>query len=187
MLGLYMAENICGAFAMAYELGVPAEKIILALTKFQGIKRRLEKRGETFNNTAVYDDIAHSPTKAKSILMTLKQVYPGKIFAVFEPNSGNRQIDSATLYDEAFKDANEVIIPRLTKIKIKEGEEDKVMEGPQLKELIAKTHPQVSYIEDDEELINYLKQKTTAEDAIVFLGSHGFRGMIEKLLKQISL
>jgi len=187
MLGLYMAENICGAFAMAYELSVPAEKIILALTKFQGIKRRLEKRGETFNNTSVYDDIAHSPTKAKSILMTLKQVYPGKIFAVFEPNSGNRQIDSATLYDEAFKDANEVIIPRLTKIKIKEGEENKVMEGPQLKELIAKTHPQVSYIEDDEELINYLKQKTTAEDAIVFLGSHGFRGMIEKLLKQINL
>ncbi|MDO9509843.1 MAG: cyanophycin synthetase, partial [Candidatus Magasanikbacteria bacterium] len=138
----------------------------------------------TLNNTDIYDDIAHSPTKAKSILMTLKQVYPGKIFAIFEPNAGNRQIDSSSLYNKAFKDADEVVIPRLTKIKIKKGEKNKVMEGLQLKELIAKTHPKVSYIENDEELINYLKQKTTATDAIVFLGSHGFRGMIERLIQQ---
>jgi len=183
MIGLYMAENICGAFAMAFELGVNGKDICNALSKFTGIKRRLENRGTTPNGATVYDDIAHSPTKAKSILATLKQVYPGKIIAVFEPNSGNRQIEAITLYDNAFKDANEVVIPRLTKIKIKEGEEEKVMEGPKLKDVIAQTHPNATYIENDEELINYLKQKTTANDAIVFLGSHGFRGMIDRLVE----
>lgn len=182
MIGLYMAENICGAFAMAFELGVPGELIVAALSKFTGIKRRLEKRGTTPGGATVYDDIAHSGTKAKSILATLKQIYPGKIYAIFEPNSGNRQIESAPLYDNAFKDADEVVIPRLTKIKIKEGEEDKVMEGQQLKDVISKTHFNVHYKEDDLELINHLKQKTTAKDAIVFLGSHGFRGMIDQLV-----
>ncbi len=183
MLGVYMAENICAAFAMACELGVPIEKIISALSKFTGIKRRLEKRGSTPRGATVYDDIAHSPTKAKSILSTLKQVYPGKIYAVFEPNSGNRQIEAIPLYKDAFKDADEVIIPRLTKIKIKEGEENKVMEGLQLKEVISETHKNAVYLEDDEDLIGYLKQKTIENDAIVFLGSHGFRGMIEQLVK----
>ncbi|HRY36401.1 MAG TPA: Mur ligase family protein [Candidatus Magasanikbacteria bacterium] len=183
MIGIYMAENICAAFAMANELGVPTKKIISAVSKFNGIKRRLEKRGTTPRGGIVYDDIAHSPTKAKSILSTLKEIYSGKIYAVFEPNSGNRQIDAIPLYKEAFKDANEVIIPRLTKIKIKEGEEEQVMEGNQLKEVISKTHSNTIYMEDDAELVNYLKQKTIANDAIVFLGSHGFRGMIDSLVK----
>ncbi len=183
MLGIYMAENICAAFAMACELGVPIEKIISALSKFTGIKRRLEKRGTTPRGATVYDDIAHSPTKAKSILLTLKQVYPGNIYAVFEPNSGNRQTEAIPLYKDAFKDADEVIIPRLTKIKIKEGEEDKVMDGSQLTSVIAQTHQNTVYLENDEELISYLKQKTITGDAIVFLGSHGFRGMIDRLVE----
>ncbi len=183
MIGIYMAENICASFALTHELGVPIEKIISALTKFTGIKRRLEKRGITSRGATVYDDIAHSPTKAKSILLTLKQVYPGKIYAVFEPNSGNRQIEAIPLYKDAFKDADEVIIPRLTKIKIKEGEENKVIEGFQLKEIISETHKNTIYLEDDEELTSYLKQKTIENDAIVFLGSHGFRGMIDLLVE----
>lgn len=183
MLGIYMAENICAAFAMACELGVPIEKIISALSKFTGIKRRLEKRGTTPRGATVYDDIAHSPTKAKSILLTLKQVYPGNIYAVFEPNSGNRQTEAIPLYKDAFKDADEVIIPRLTKIKIKEGEEDKVMDGSQLTSVIAQTHQNTVYLENDEKLISYLKQKTITGDAIVFLGSHGFRGMIDRLVE----
>jgi len=186
MIGIYMAENICAAFAMAHELGVSAEKIISAVEKFTGIKRRLEKRGFSPRGATVYDDIAHSPTKAKSILSTLRQIYTGKIYAVFEPNSGNRQKESAPLYKDAFKDADEVIIPRLTKIKIKEGEENNVMDGPQLTSIIAQTQQKTVYLENDEELINYLKQKTIENDAIVFLGSHGFRGMIENLVKQVS-
>lgn len=183
MIGLYMVENICGAFAMASELNVPPEKIIAAIAKFTGIKRRLENRGTTPSGATVYDDIAHSPTKAKSVLATLKQIYTGKIYAIFEPNSGNRQTEAVPLYNDAFKDADKVIIPRLTKIKIKEGEEEKVMEGSKLKDVIAQTHSNTVYIENDEELINHLKQKTTAEDAIVFLGSHGFRGMIDRVIE----
>ena len=59
------------------------------------------------------------------------------------------------------------------------------MEGKKLFEIISATHPNAKYIEDDEELINYLKQKTTATDAIVFLGSHGFRGMIDRLVVEL--
>ncbi len=178
MLGDYMAENICGAFVMAKEIGIEPDKIISAIAKFDGIKRRLEKRGTTTSGADIYDDIAHSPIKAKSVLATLKNIYSGKIFAIFEPNTGNRQVESLPDYDHQFADATEVIIPRLTKVKTPGS-----IEGEELANIISKTHSNVKYFDVDEELINYLKHAAKINDAIVFMGSHSFRGMIENLMK----
>jgi UDP-N-acetylmuramate: L-alanyl-gamma-D-glutamyl-meso-diaminopimelate ligase len=169
MLGKFQAENITGCFAMAHSIGIAPEKIIKRIAEFKGMKRRLEKRYE--GTVTILDDIAHSPEKASSTLKNIREIYTGKITVVFEPNIGGRERASAYKYDNSFKDADEVIIPRLTKLKIGD---DMPMEGKELADTIAKTHPNVKYIENDEELVNNLKG-----DVIAFLGSHGFRGMIE--------
>jgi len=181
VIGEYNAENICGAFALACEIGIEPEKIIASIAKFPGLKRRLEKRG-TINGADVFDDIAHSPIKAQSVLENLRKIYTGKIFAIFEPNTGNRQIEAIPQYDYAFSLADQVIIPKLTKIKINLAAKKLPLEGEQLKDIIAKTQPNTKYIPDDNELVNYLKQNTTTNDVVVFLGSHGFRGMIEAII-----
>ena len=181
ILGTYMAENICGAFAMAHQIGIQPESIIKSLNQFTGIKRRLEKRGETKTGTIVYDDIAHSPDKVKSILKTLKEVYTGKLIAIFEPNTGNRKKEAVPAYDNAFELADEVIIPRLTTVKA--SPENPSFDGLELKNIITKTHNNTNYIDDDKKLIEYLEKNTKKEDIIVFLGSHGFRGMIDELIK----
>jgi len=180
IIGEYNAENICGAFAMAKEIGIEPKKIISSIKNFHGLKRRLEKRGSV-NGADIFDDIAHSPVKAKSTLETLKKIYTGKIYAIFEPNTGNRQPAATPQYDHAFAAADTVIIPRLTKIKIKPGE--KIIEGLELAQIISKTHADVKYFENDTDLLNFIKQKTRPDDAVVFLGSHSFRGMIEELVK----
>jgi len=56
------------------------------------------------------------------------------------------------------------------------------MDGAKLAEVISKTHPIVKLIENDDELTGYLKTAAGPEDAIVFLGSHGFRGMIDEII-----
>lgn len=173
MLGKFQAENITGCFAMAHSIGVAPEKIIERIAEFKGMKRRMEKRYE--ENVTIFDDIAHSPEKAAFTLENLREIYSGKIVVVFEPNIGGRERTAAYKYDNAFKDADMVIIPRLTKLKIKDV---MPMEGKELAEVIAKTHPNVKYIESDEELI-----KTLNGNVIAFLGSHGFRGMIEETIK----
>ncbi len=179
IIGEYNAANICGAFAMAKEIGIAPAKIIEAIKKFHGLKRRLEKRGQ-INGAGVFDDIAHSPLKARAVLETLRRLYK-KIYAVFEPNAGHRQPATIAQYERAFAAADTVIIPRLTKIKIKLGE--KIIDGPELAEIIAQTHSDVRYFEQDEALVAFLKQKTRPGDAVAFLGSHGFRGMIERMTK----
>ncbi|MBT4071833.1 MAG: hypothetical protein HOE80_03870 [Candidatus Magasanikbacteria bacterium] len=178
MLGEYMADNATGCFAMAYRLGIAPETIISAMKEFKGLKRRSEKRQE--GDITIIDDIAHSPAKATAMLSSIKKVYDGKVIAIFEPNTGNRQKESAPQYDDAFLHADEVIIPRLTNVKKAVGKPEP-FNGETLANIIKKTHDNVLHISDDEALIHHLEKNTTKGDVIVFLGSHSFRGMIEEL------
>jgi len=208
MLGTFQAENITGCFAMAHELGIAPEKIVEAIATFKGLKRRMEKRLDVdvkdsddtkeSNNTkngsgiTIIDDIAHSPEKARSVLSTLRAIYKGKVIVVFEPNIGGRSRESAGKYDNAFDNADVVIIPRLTKLKVaddsKASNSSKTeipMEGDELAATIGKTHKNVHYLENDEKLVTFLETQTKAGDVIAFLGSHGFRGMIEETINKI--
>jgi UDP-N-acetylmuramate: L-alanyl-gamma-D-glutamyl-meso-diaminopimelate ligase len=187
LLGAFQAENITGCFAMAHTVGVPAEKIIAAIASFRGMKRRLEKRLDGDVATAgitVFDDIAHSPEKAASVLKELRNIYQGKVIAIFEPNIGGRERGSAGKYDNAFRDADMVVIPRLTKLKI--SEKDQPMEGDELAATIFKTHKNCVNIDDDAKLVEKLISETKKGDIIAFLGSHGFRNMIEEVVRKLS-
>ncbi len=183
MLGLYQAENITGCFAMATTFGIKTETIIEAISQFKGLKRRMEKRLD--GDITVIDDIAHSPEKAFSVIDTLKSVYSEKIIVIFEPNIGGRNRESKEKYNNAFSKADTVIIPRLTKLKIDENAKEQPMDGQELRDTISKTHSNVIYIEDDQALVDYLKSESKKGDVIAFLGSHGFRGMIEETVKSI--
>jgi UDP-N-acetylmuramate: L-alanyl-gamma-D-glutamyl-meso-diaminopimelate ligase len=191
MLGRFNAENITGCFAMACEIGIKPEIVIDAIKEFKGIKRRFEKRFE--ENITVLDCHAPTPEKASSVLESIREVYNNKILAIYEPNIGGRQRSSAYMYDNSFKNADIVVIPRLTKLKVsteKNHDEsdkliDKPLEGDELTEIIKKTQPNVIYIENDNELVKYVIQNTKKDDCIVFLGSHGFRNMIEEIIAKI--
>ncbi len=182
-LGEYMADNITGCFAMANELGISPLKILESVKSFIGMKRRLEKRHT--GKVTVIDDIAHSPAKAATVLKTLRKIYSGKIFAIFEPNTGNRRSESVQGYEGTFNSADEVIIPRLTKLK-QENTGEKLLEGEDLAAIIIKSQPNTRNIDDDGALVKYLIKKAEPGSVIVFLGSHGFRGMIEEVVKNVA-
>jgi UDP-N-acetylmuramate-alanine ligase len=60
------------------------------------------------------------------------------------------------------------------------------MEGDELAATIAKTQLNTRYIEDDTELVETIVSEAQKEgDVIAFLGSHGFRGMIEETVTSL--
>ncbi len=185
LLGSYNAENITGCFAMAKEIGIAPSDITDAIATFHGMKRRLEKRYE--HDATVIDEHAHSPEKAKNALRTLRNVYRGTLISVYEPNSGNRTPQSKPEYKNAFKDADIVIIPRLTKLKLDPANPEKTFEGDELAKTIAESHPNVHYMDDDTKLVDFLVTDRKDGDVIAFMGPHGFRGMIEETVKKLAL
>jgi len=183
LFGEFNAENVTGCFALAHQLGIEPKAIAKAITSFTGLKRRLEKRLKT--PITIIDDIAHSPAKATSTIETLKKICKEKIIVVFEPNTGNRKKQAIPQYKQAFKNADMVLIPRLTKIKQDSKDPEIPLDGAQLRDVIAMSHGNVEYIENDQELIETIIKNTTKGDLVAFLGSHGFRGMIESLIKTV--
>ena len=180
MLGNYNAENITSCFAMAHLIGIPTETILKTIAQFEGLKRRLEKR--LVSDITVIDTHAPTPDKVEAGLSVLRRIYSGKIVAIFEPNIGGRQRGSAFKYDNAFQKADLVLIPRLTKLKVDKDATEAPLEAAELAEVISKTHPSVFVIENDDELVRRALSETKKDDLIVFLGSHGFRGMIEQTI-----
>jgi len=191
LLGAYNAENVTGCFAMACEAGIPARDVVATISTFRGLKRRMEKRFEGAPGTpnagvTVIDDIAHSPEKARSVLENLRSIYGGLIVAVYEPNIGNRTHQSKPDYKDAFRNADTVVIPRLSKLKVDPSNPDKTFEGAELAQVINESHKEVHYLEDDGDLVAFITLARNSGDVIVFLGSHGFRGMIEETVQRLS-
>jgi UDP-N-acetylmuramate: L-alanyl-gamma-D-glutamyl-meso-diaminopimelate ligase len=65
---------------------------IAALSRFEGVKRRMEVRG-VVNGITVYDDFAHHPTAFETTIAGLRRrVGDARIVAVFEPRSNTMKL-----------------------------------------------------------------------------------------------
>jgi UDP-N-acetylmuramate--alanine ligase len=80
---------------------ISPDRLLLALTTYPGIGRRLERKGEA-RGVAVYDDYGHHPTAIRATIGALRQREPGRrLWAVYEPLTYHR---TAAMFD-AFADA----------------------------------------------------------------------------------
>jgi UDP-N-acetylmuramate: L-alanyl-gamma-D-glutamyl-meso-diaminopimelate ligase len=87
LAGTYNRMNALAAIAAARHAGVETPVAIEALSRFQGVRRRLELRG-TVRGVRVYDDFAHHPTAISATIAGLRQRHrSGRLLAVFEPRS----------------------------------------------------------------------------------------------------
>ena len=90
--GEHNVHNALAAIAAARHAGVPVAQAIEALGAFQGIKRRMELRGEV-NGVTVYDDFAHHPTAIATTLQGLRRrVGEARILLVLEPRSNTMRM-----------------------------------------------------------------------------------------------
>jgi UDP-N-acetylmuramate: L-alanyl-gamma-D-glutamyl-meso-diaminopimelate ligase len=90
--GRHNLANGLAALAAARHAGVAPERGIDALSRFQGVKRRMELRGEV-RGVKVYDDFAHHPTAIATTLDGLRRRVGGaRILAVLEPRSNTMRL-----------------------------------------------------------------------------------------------
>ncbi|WP_294506922.1 Mur ligase domain-containing protein [uncultured Victivallis sp.] len=85
--GFHTALNALAVYAMLDLLGVGTDEERLAsLERFDGVWRRNDFAGITPKGTPVYDDYAHNPEKILSCLSAMRELAPGRIYAVFQPH-----------------------------------------------------------------------------------------------------
>lgn len=110
LLGRHNLLNALGAIGLAHQLGLPIEKIGETVKTFQGVKRRLEYKGE-FHGASFYDDYAHHPEEVKASLSALREAYPDKkIIAIFQPHRYTRFLHCFEEFAHVLPLADEALI-----------------------------------------------------------------------------
>src|SRR5207253_664250 len=82
--GRHNASNALAAITAARALGVRVEDAVMAIARFEGLRRRLEVVGEAAGVTVI-DDFAHNPDKIAATLATLR-AQPGRLLIMFQPH-----------------------------------------------------------------------------------------------------
>ncbi len=82
--GRHNAMNALAALGAILALGLPLGEAAASLSRFAGLKRRLETVG-TAGGVTVIDDFAHNPDKIAATLATLT-AQPGRLLIMFQPH-----------------------------------------------------------------------------------------------------
>jgi UDP-N-acetylmuramate: L-alanyl-gamma-D-glutamyl-meso-diaminopimelate ligase len=173
LLGEHNRMNALAALAAARHVGVPAAAGIEALSRFSGVRRRMQVRGRAAGVT-VYDDFAHHPTAIRTTLDGLRQrVGQARILAVLEPRSN-------TMKRGVMKDALPASLANADRIYVYGANL-----GWDANAVFAPLGPRARVVDDLEALIAALAVDARAGDHILVMSNGGFGGIHTKLLGRL--
>jgi len=186
MDGEFNVRNAAMAIAVTDFLNIDQQNIIESVSKFSGIARRQELRGEE-KNVKVIDDFGHHPTAIAATIGALKQRYPdSKIWAIFEPrsNTSRRNLLQSELED-SLSQADGVIISEVPNPeKVPDGE---LLDVESVIENLSSRGKEAFIGLSSDDIVNKLIPLTSSGDTIVVLSNGGFGGIHEKLLEALKV
>ena len=108
--GRHNIENALAAISVGLTMGIPLDKMVTAIEKFRGIKRRFEIIFQ--NGKCIYiDDYAHHPAEIEALVSSVKEIYPSKkILSIFQPHLYSRTKDLCIDFARALDLSDEVIL-----------------------------------------------------------------------------
>jgi len=186
MDGEFNVRNAAMAIAVSDFLKIDQKNIIESVSKFSGIARRQELRGEE-KNVKVIDDFGHHPTAIAATIGALKQRYPdSKIWAIFEPrsNTSRRNLLQSELED-SLSQADGVFISEVPNPeKVPDGE---LLDVESVIENLSTRGKEAFIGLSSDDIVNKLIPLTSSGDTIVVLSNGGFGGIHEKLLEALKV
>ena len=163
MGGVHNLENALAAVAAAASVGVTFDRAVDALSRFDGVKRRME-RTATVANIAIYDDFAHHPTAIRKTIASVRHRYPGhRVIVAIEPRSNTMKLG---VHNDALagslEDADLIWMFR------PEGMSDGFDASLERLGRRLKLH------KDYDELVSDMSQKLKSGDQVIFMSNGGF-------------
>lgn len=174
-------HNVLNAIASAgvcMKIGIPFDKIAEALSKYPGVKRRLDV---VFQNdeVIVMDDYAHHPNEIKAVINTVRKMVhlapacrgeaPGRLIGVFQPHRFTRTKLLAVNFGDCFIGLDKLILTDIYSA----GEPPIAGVTGRLiyDNVVKRGNPEVVYIESKDSIMEYLLPQIRRGDTILFMGA----------------
>ncbi len=169
--GYHNIANALSAIAAARHVGVIPEQACESLSRFKGVKRRMELVAE-IDGVCIYDDFAHHPTAIATTLQGLRAKHPDQnIVAIIEPRSNTMTmgVHKDTLMAST-SDASSVIWYQPENIDWKLGS------------LLGKSPVPAEVMNSTQTIIDQVVENAKAGDHLVIMSNGGFEGIHQRLV-----
>ncbi len=181
--GKHNISNALVAIATAIELKIPFKIVKKALGQIEGVKRRLEIKGEKKGIT-VMDDYGHHPTEIRATLKAIRESYKEKrLIVVFQPHRFTRTKELFDEFTHSFNQSDILIILPIY------AASETAIEGVDAKHLCHgirnSGHKDVSHAPDFDQALAMITQKMKNGDMILTLGAGDVYTLGEKLVGRI--
>ena len=184
LLGAFNVRNALGATAASISAGATDTAVLEALSRFHGVRRRLEVRGVARGIT-VYDDFAHHPTAVRETLRALRATgADGRVWAVFEPRSATacRKVFQQEFVD-ALQHADEVLIADVYRSSLPVDER---LSETEVVAALTERGVSARHVPGVDEIIAIVTREADANDRVVLMSNGGFGGIHERMLSALS-
>jgi UDP-N-acetylmuramate: L-alanyl-gamma-D-glutamyl-meso-diaminopimelate ligase len=170
MSGQHNLENALAAVAAAHSAGVGFEQAVDALSRFEGVKRRME-RTATVANIAIYDDFAHHPTAIRRTIHAVRKRYPGhRVIVAIEPRSNTMKLGVHNdALAKSLADADIVWMFRPPEM------------GVEFEKSLQPLGDKLRLHKDYDKLVSDMSTKVLSGDQVVFMSNGGFGGARQTL------
>ncbi|MBQ3900726.1 MAG: UDP-N-acetylmuramate--L-alanine ligase [Clostridia bacterium] len=174
--GDHIVTDAVAAAAVSIECGVSPEAVAEGLGSYKGIRRRMERVGETKSGAAVFDDYAHHPTEVAATLKTAAEFGFDRLIVVFQPHTFSRTFELFDGFADALAKtgADEVIL-----MPIYPARETNVygVTSDQLAEAVAGRGTPARCLHSFGEAADEIREKYGRGDCVITVGA----GDVEKL------
>jgi len=185
LVGEFNVHNAAMAATAARFYDVPTATIASAFTRFVGIARRQELRGEA-GGVKVIDDFGHHPTAIAQTLQALRHRFRGqRLWAVFEPRSNTtRRAVFQQQLPEALKMADGAFISQVARIE--QIPEDQRLKPERVVAAIAEAGRPAFYEQNANAIVDRIIPMLRPKDVVVVFSNGGFDDIHKKLLARLS-
>jgi UDP-N-acetylmuramate: L-alanyl-gamma-D-glutamyl-meso-diaminopimelate ligase len=180
LIGAYNVRNALAALAVGVAVGLNVDTVAQGLSRFTGVRRRMQLRG-TAAGVAVYDDFAHHPTAIAETLAAVRSAHPDRrIWAIFEPRSATscRKVFQSD-FVRAFGPADRIVLPAVFRSTLPEDQRlsvEQVVADLKTGGKDARHIPQIA------DIVTTVAREAQPGDLVVIMSNGGFDDIHQKLL-----
>lgn len=161
--GRHNLENALAAIAAARSVGVTLEQSLAAMSRFEGVKRRME-RTATVADIAIYDDFAHHPTAIRRSIAAMKRRYPAqRIIIAIEPRSNTMKLGAH----------NDALAASLSEADLVWMYRPSGMDA-NFEVSLAPLGDRLRLFDDYDKLVSDMSAKVLSGDQVIFMSNGGF-------------
>jgi len=171
--GVHNLQNMAGAKWICQHMGVGEDEFYEAIASFKGASKRLEKMAEN-ENTVVFKDFAHSPSKVEATTKAVKNQYKERtVIACLELHTySSLNADFLKEYKGALARADKAVVfysPSAVEIKrLDKISSEQIKEAFERDDLIVYTNPS--------EFKEFLFQQNFENSALLLMSSGNYGG-----------